>query len=65
MIYPRISALAEASWTQPSQKDYAGFQLRLKNMLTYYDRLKLYYYNLFDPAKSPEPAGVRRPEPKK
>lgn len=65
MTYPRISALAEAAWTQPSLKDYAGFQLRLKNMLTYYDKLKLYYYNLFDPAKTPEPAGVRRPEPKK
>ncbi len=65
MTYPRLSALAEAAWTENSQKDYSGFMSRLKNMLTYYDHLKLYYYNLFDPAKSPEPAGVRRPETRK
>jgi hypothetical protein len=34
-------------------------------MLTYFDQLKLYYYNPFDPAKTPEPTGVRRPEVKK
>jgi hexosaminidase len=65
MTYPRISALAEAAWTQNSQKDYAGFTVRLKKMLTYFDQLKLYYYNPFDPAKTPEPAGVKRPEVKK
>ncbi len=65
MTYPRISALAEAAWTQNQQKDYTGFTSRLKNMLAYYDQLKLYYYNLFEPEKTPEPAGVRRPEPKK
>jgi hexosaminidase len=65
MTYPRISALAEAAWTQHSQKDYAGFLPRLKNMLAYYDELKLYYYNLFEPKESPEPAGVKRPEIKK
>jgi len=65
MTYPRISALAEAAWTQNSQKDYAGFTVRLKKMLTYFDQLKVYYYNPFDPAKTPEPAGVKRPEKKK
>jgi len=65
MTYPRISALAEAAWTQPSQKDYTGFMGRLKSMLTYFDQLKIKYYNPFDPGMSPEPAGVKRPEKKK
>lgn len=60
MTYPRISALAEAGWTQNSQKDFAGFMVRLKNMLSYFDQLKLNYYNPFDPGKSPEPAGVKK-----
>jgi hexosaminidase len=65
MTYPRISALAEAAWTQSSQKDYGGFKERLKGMLSYFDGLKIYYYNPFDPSKTPEPAGVKRPEIKK
>jgi hexosaminidase len=65
MTYPRICALAEAAWTQNSHKDYGDFTVRLKKMLTYFDQLKLYYYNPFDPAKTPEPAGVRRSEIKK
>jgi len=65
MTYPRISALAEAGWTQNSQKNYEGFKVRLKDMLSYFDQLKLNYYNPFDPSKTPEPAGVKRPEVKK
>ena len=64
MTYPRISALAEAAWTPDSQKDYTGFMIRLKSMLVYFDQLKLNYYNPFDPAKTPEPDGVKKPEAK-
>lgn len=64
MVYPRISALSEAAWTLSSKKDYKDFAPRLVNMLTYYDHLKIKYYNPFNPDKSPEPAGVKKAEVK-
>lgn len=64
MTYPRICALSEAAWTQSSQKDYKDFVPRLQKMLTYFDKLKISYYNPFNSAKSPEPIGVRKAEVK-
>jgi hexosaminidase len=61
MTYPRICALSEAAWTQPSRKDYKDFIPRLGMMLTYFDKLTIHYYNPFNPEKSPEPKGVSKP----
>lgn len=57
MVFPRISALAEAAWTQPAHKNYSNFQQRLREMHRYFDSENLYYFNPFQPSASPEPAG--------
>ena len=55
MTHPRLSALAEAAWTNKENKNYDDFQQRLKPMLSYFDNLGIYYYNPFDPESTPEP----------
>ena len=56
MTHPRLSALAEACWTNKENKDYEDFKQRLKPMLSYFDALNIYYYNPFEPESTPEPA---------
>ena len=43
MVYPRIDALAEITWTPKNKKDFDGFQQRLTNQLQRYDRWKINY----------------------
>lgn len=38
---PRMSALAEVQWTQPSRKNYDDFVIRLTRMTELYDK---YHY---------------------
>ena len=54
MTHPRLSALAEASWTNDANKNYDDFKVRLKPMLTYLDDLKIGYNNPFEPELTPE-----------
>lgn len=61
MIYPRLSALAEASWTSKDKKEYNSFLERLKPMLGYMKSKGIYYFDPFDPQATPEPpAPVRK-----
>lgn len=53
MIYPRISALAEAAWTD--KKDYENYLIRLKPHLALYENAGIYYYNPFQPSYNSEP----------
>ncbi len=55
MLFPRITALAETAWTQETNKDLSGFMQRIKNHLKLYKQEGIYYYNPFDPKKTPEP----------
>lgn len=55
MLFPRITALAETAWTQESRKDLTGFMKRMKNHLKLYKQDGVYYYNPFEPKKTPEP----------
>lgn len=57
MIYPRLAALAEAAWTPPAVKSFGGFEERVPGFLRELDRRRLPYYNPFEPAQTPEPAG--------
>jgi hexosaminidase len=43
MLYPRLAALSEAVWSQPSQKDWVSFSNRLPNMLTRYESAGVNY----------------------
>lgn len=53
LLFPRISALAEAAWT--SRKNFPDFMDRLKLQLPLYEKQKIYYYNPFSPAQHAEP----------
>lgn len=59
LLFPRISALAEAAWTAPDNKDLPGFMDRLKSNIELYKKAGLYYYNPFVPAEHPEPTQAR------
>ena len=61
-LYPRISAFAEASWSQSEVKNYDAFLERLKPMLDLFEKENIYYSNPFDPASTPEPEGPQEPK---
>ncbi len=43
MIYPRLTALAEAGWTQKSQRDWSDYLTRLKGHLPLLDKQGIHY----------------------
>jgi len=55
MIFPRLTAFAEAAWTDASNKDYEKYRQRLKPMLERYDVLNINYFDPFTPENTPEP----------
>lgn len=57
MVYPRIAALAEDGWTARRNKNLDGFMSRLRSFLTVLDEKRIYYFDPFDPARTPEPPG--------
>ncbi|WP_296635706.1 beta-N-acetylhexosaminidase [Polaribacter sp.] len=58
MLFPRLLALAESSWTQEKNKNYENFLHRLKPVLKVFDKEGIYYFNPFFPELTPEPIGV-------
>jgi hexosaminidase len=48
LTYPRISALAEAAWTNEENKNYEQFVLNLKNVFKLYDKNGIYYFDVFN-----------------
>ncbi len=59
LFFPRIAAMAEAVWSNDTQKDYADFLNRLKPHLCQYKEAGLYYFNPFDAEEHPEPVMKR------
>ena len=55
MTFPRMAALAEAAWNAEDKKDCKRFMEKLPQFLHYLDRFKIYYFNPFQPASTPEP----------
>ena len=55
MIFPRLTAIAEAAWTDASNKDYKDYQRRLRSMLKRYDVTNISYFDPFAPEETPEP----------
>jgi hexosaminidase len=55
MTYPRMSALAEAAWTLPENKDYDQFMNRLPMMLEHLRDQGIYLFDPFNPESTPEP----------
>jgi hexosaminidase len=58
MTYPRIFALAEASWTKKENKNYDDFLIRLKPLLDFIKSKGIYYFDPVDPALNPESEGI-------
>ncbi|MDO5977937.1 beta-N-acetylhexosaminidase [Flavivirga spongiicola] len=61
MLYPRISALAEAGWTKKSNKSFENFQKRLKTILKIYKSKEIYYFDYFSPENTKEPGRILKP----
>lgn len=55
MIYPRLAALGEAAWSKKESKQYQNFMERLKPQMAQYQADNLYYFDVFNPDKTPEP----------
>ena len=58
MTYPRLSALAEAAWTNEEVKDFAGFDHRMKGMMNTYQRFGITYFDYKNPDRTPEIPGA-------
>lgn len=54
MLFPRIAALAEAAWSEPSTKKYQDFLLRLQKQFPLYKQAAIYFYNPLNPSETPE-----------
>lgn len=58
LLFPRISALAEAAWTPGNLRNFDDFQLRLEKHLDYFKAEGIYYYN--NKKTNPEPMPSKR-----
>ncbi|WP_233602848.1 beta-N-acetylhexosaminidase [Pedobacter sp. KBW06] len=58
LLFPRITALAEAAWSVGRKKDFPQFMERLKGHLALYEADGIYYYDPFQSRKYPEPVKV-------
>ncbi|KAA6351759.1 Beta-hexosaminidase [termite gut metagenome] len=57
MTFPRLCALAESAWSEPTVKNYGKFQSRLEDAFTLFDKLNIYYFDYRDLTHHPEPVG--------
>jgi hexosaminidase len=55
MIFPRLTAIAEAAWTDGVNKDYENYEQRLRAMLERYEVVGIKYFDPFTPENTPEP----------
>ena len=54
LLFPRIAALSEVAWTNTNNKNYDQFLVRLQQHLLWYKEAGIYYFDPFDPGKTPE-----------
>lgn len=57
MTFPRLSALAEAAWTNQDQKNYGSFQKRMSGMKEIYKKMDVRYFDGTMPNSAKEIAG--------
>ena len=65
MTFPRLIAVAESAWTPARAKEYSLFMQKLPRFLRLLDEEKIYYFNPFDPASTPEPDAPDKVDPLK
>ncbi|QJB36406.1 beta-N-acetylhexosaminidase [Chitinophaga oryzae] len=54
LLFPRITAFAEAAWTQPASRNFPKFIERLKPQMELFEQARLYYYDYFAPSRHVE-----------
>lgn len=57
MVYPRLSALSEAAWTEDKEKDFGNFNLRMNRMMVIYKKAGIIFFDYRTPDSVPEIAG--------
>jgi len=60
MVYPRLSALSEAAWTEDKTKNFENFNVRMDRMMTIYKKAEITFFDYRTPDASPEVAGPSR-----
>lgn len=60
MVFPRLSAVAEAAWTPAKVKENSLFMQKLPYFLQYLNSLGIYYFNPFNPEATPEPTAPEK-----
>jgi len=60
MTYPRILALAESAWTDKNDKNFKRFEQLLPSWFDYFKQKNIYYFNVLDPASTPEPKPINK-----
>ncbi len=58
MLFPRLSALAEAAWTVDTSKDYNDFQERLKWVIHFFEEEGISLFDPINPERISEVKGV-------
>lgn len=51
MIAPRLAAVAETAWRNPTKKDFKAFYVRLKQLLLHYEAMGINYSHSFNESK--------------
>jgi len=60
LLFPRIAALAAAAWTPAALRNDEAFLEQVKIHQNWYREAGLNFYDVFNPAKTPEPAGRKK-----
>lgn len=60
MTFPRLSAMAEAAWSNDETKVYSAFVIRLTAMMRLFDMDGIYYFDPYNVEKHPEPKGIEK-----
>lgn len=60
MIFPRLSAVAEAGWTTAENKNYDDFMKRLQVILELYKKEGIAYFDVIDPEDQQEIVGPKK-----
>lgn len=55
LLFPRLAALSEATWSIEKNKSFKEFEERLELHLELYRAQRVYFYNPFNPQETPEP----------
>jgi hexosaminidase len=59
LVFPRIAALSEAVWSDPSTRNYDDFITRIVPHLWVYQKNRIYFYNPIKPESLPEPPLIK------